>query len=156
MYWNTNKKTHTYIKIPWQRYDVQHTNIHKNLQSLHKMGQERQIHNSLEASFTAIIIQKQRACSVLSVLWRALRECVCALNRAVEARRDVWEVDRRAGGRDVLLFHQNFTGKRTHQTTAEKMKKKKMNRESWKKWREGEKERGRRKREVSCLWPIFL
>lgn len=58
------------------------------------------------------------ACCALSVLRRALKEYVCRLNRAEQ--KTVCEEDGGEGGRDVMLFHQDFIGRQMHQATAEK------------------------------------
>ena len=54
---------------------------------------------------------------------------ICVLSQ--QSRGDACEVDRRVGGgRNVLLFNQNFTGRRMHPATAEKVKKMEKNKES--------------------------
>lgn len=98
---NTFKISNTDITFPWKSHSVQLS------QKLLGMG----------------------ACCPQSILWRALKEYVCTLNRAEQKRADqrrVYEVDRAGGGgRDVLLFHQDFTDRQMHQATAEKKKKNK-------------------------------
>lgn len=70
-------------------------------------------------------------------------------SRSEQIRR-ICEVDRGGGGggRDVLLFHQDFTGKQMHQATAEKKMKNKKNK--LKGMKKSEEERGKSKREVAC------